>query len=330
MITKSGAEYAYLKEAFGPLHATLGPIPAFLFAWTSVLILKPALFGVVAMSFAVYTTEPFFPCDPPPFLVPAISVICLRSTEYLSEGFEDTTKSPSLVALAFYDGLWAYDGWNNLNYVTEEIINPFVLGETGCLVWQPSLCLFQWHSLHLVLLMVHVLLVEEFLFPFMYYRVMYVAAREGHLPEVLSYVHAKQCTPMTSLVLSTVIAIIMVLTGDIFSLIDFFSFAAWMFYGGTMAALLVLRCTKRNAHRPYKVPIVVPLIVLICSCYLVVAPIIQDPRIEFLYAALFMFSGLFFYVPFVVYKKRLAFVAPVTRFIQMILWVAPSRYEPPE
>lgn len=28
------------------------------------------------------------------------------------------------VALAFYSGLWAYDGWNNLNYVTEEIINP--------------------------------------------------------------------------------------------------------------------------------------------------------------------------------------------------------------
>merc|ERR1719334_1491796 len=28
------------------------------------------------------------------------------------------------LATAFYSGLWAYDGWNNLNYVTEEIINP--------------------------------------------------------------------------------------------------------------------------------------------------------------------------------------------------------------
>lgn len=28
------------------------------------------------------------------------------------------------LAVAFYSGLWAYDGWNNLNYVTEEIINP--------------------------------------------------------------------------------------------------------------------------------------------------------------------------------------------------------------
>lgn len=28
------------------------------------------------------------------------------------------------MAAAFYTGLWAYDGWNNLNYVTEEIQNP--------------------------------------------------------------------------------------------------------------------------------------------------------------------------------------------------------------
>lgn len=77
MITKSGAEYAYLHEAFGPFHKTLGPIPAFLFAWTSVLILKPALFGVVSMSFALYTTEPFFECGPPETLVKIVSILCL-------------------------------------------------------------------------------------------------------------------------------------------------------------------------------------------------------------------------------------------------------------
>ena len=31
---------------------------------------------------------------------------------------------------------------------------------------------------------------------FLFYRVMYVAAREGHLPEFLSYVHTKQFTPL--------------------------------------------------------------------------------------------------------------------------------------
>ena len=37
----------------------------------------------------------------------------LGSTEYLepSNSFEDTSNSLAMVALAFYDGLWAYDGW---------------------------------------------------------------------------------------------------------------------------------------------------------------------------------------------------------------------------
>jgi amino acid transporter len=35
-----------------------------------------------------------------------------------------TTKKPLGVALAFYSGLWAYDGWNSLNSVTEELKNP--------------------------------------------------------------------------------------------------------------------------------------------------------------------------------------------------------------
>ena len=41
-------------------------------------------------------------------------------------GSDKSEERPSFgnIAIAFYSGLWAYDGWNNLNYVTEEIINP--------------------------------------------------------------------------------------------------------------------------------------------------------------------------------------------------------------
>ena len=34
-----------------------------------------------------------------------------------------TTKKPLGIALAFYSGLWAYDGWNCLSAVTEELKN---------------------------------------------------------------------------------------------------------------------------------------------------------------------------------------------------------------
>lgn len=53
--------------------------------------------------------------------------------------------------------------------------------------------------------------------------------------------------------LQSIIAIAMVLSGTINSLIDFFSFTAWIFYGGAMLALIVMRFTRPNFPRPYKV-----------------------------------------------------------------------------
>lgn len=46
------------------------------------------------------------------------------NTQNLEQPFQGTTSSVGNIATAFYTGLWAYDGWNNLNYVTEEIKNP--------------------------------------------------------------------------------------------------------------------------------------------------------------------------------------------------------------
>jgi amino acid transporter len=38
--------------------------------------------------------------------------------------FEGTSTSSSQWAVALYAGLWAYDGWDNTNYVVGEMINP--------------------------------------------------------------------------------------------------------------------------------------------------------------------------------------------------------------
>lgn len=48
-------------------------------------------------------------------------------------------------------------------------------------------------------------------------------------------------------------------------------------------------------------PIIIPVGVLVISMYLIVAPIIDVPQIEYLYAALFIVGGLVFYFPFVYY-----------------------------
>ncbi|KAK1893646.1 b(0+)-type amino acid transporter 1 [Dissostichus eleginoides] len=53
-------------------------------------------------------------------------------TENFENSFENTNLGLNPIGIAFYQGLWSYDGWNNLNYVTEELKRPeFVLAAIG-------------------------------------------------------------------------------------------------------------------------------------------------------------------------------------------------------
>lgn len=175
-------------------------------------------------------------------------------------------------------------------------------------------------------------------------RLCFAASREGHLLDILSYVHVRRLTPAPGLIFHSLIAGAMVLYGTIDSLIDFFSFTAWIFYGGAMLALIVMRFTKPNYPRPYKVPIIIPVVVLVISAYLVIGPIIDKPQIEYLYTVLFILMGLVLYLPFVRWRMHPPFMSEliqnmkcrqmlmsfnsiadkVTIFFQMLFEVVPT------
>ncbi|WAR11987.1 BAT1-like protein [Mya arenaria] len=122
------------------------------------------------------------------------------------------------------------------------------------------------------------------------------------------------------------IALIMIGISNIGTLVDFFSFTAWLFYGSTAGALLYMRYTKRDVKRIIKIPIVIPIIFLLCAIYLVVAPIVEDPQIQFLYAAIFVVGGLIFYFPLVHFK--LIKIDAITTYFQLFMEVSPSHRAP--
>lgn len=47
------------------------------------------------------------------------------NTEHWDNPFSGGLQDPGYIALAFYSGLFSYSGWNYLNFVTEELKDPY-------------------------------------------------------------------------------------------------------------------------------------------------------------------------------------------------------------
>lgn len=138
-------------------------------------------------------------------------------------------------------------------------------------------------------------------------RLSFAAARENHLPDILAFIHVSKYTPSPALIFNAILSIAYVIPGNVSSLIDFFSFTAWLFYGLTMLALIRLRFKEpwKDKHRPYRVHLSIPIFVFFVSMYFVVAPIVEKPQIEYLYVTLYILSGFLAYALFVKLRKRL-------------------------
>jgi APA family basic amino acid/polyamine antiporter len=112
-------------------------------------------------------------------------------------------------------------------------------------------------------------------------RVPYALAIENRLPgsKWLGAVNSKTRTPINSGILIGVIAIIMILLGNFNQLTDLLVFVLWIFYTMTFIAVMVLRSTKPDLVRPYRVPLypVVPLIAIIGGAYIIINTMFTQP-----------------------------------------------------
>ncbi|KAM4569613.1 cystine/glutamate transporter isoform 2-T2 [Odontesthes bonariensis] len=301
--TKSGGHYTYLLE-------TLGPLPAFLRLWVEFLFIRPAVASYVSLAFGRYVVEPFFaPCAAPTVLIKLVSILGVRKTENFQNGFEVDSLKLDRLPLAFYNGLYAYGGWFYLNFVTEEVINPnrnlplaiicsmvavtvfYVLVNVAyytmmtpaeLLLSDAVAVTFANRALQGMASVIPILVALSCLGAlnggfFGSPRMLFVGAREGHWPQIFSMIHIRRHTPLPAVLFLYPLVVLMLITGEIYQLINFASFSRWFFIALATLGMLIHRYRFPHHPRPFKVPLVIAVTFTVVCFFIVGLSLYSDP-----------------------------------------------------
>ena len=85
-------------------------------------------------------------------------------------------------------------------------------------------------------------------------RVYYAMARDGLFFRTLGDVHPRHGTPALSILAGTFWSMVLAVSGTFEQLFTYVVFVGWIFYGLGAACVFVLRRTKPDAERPFRVP----------------------------------------------------------------------------
>ena len=238
-------------------------------------------------------------------------------------------------SIALYDSLLAYDGWGLISCITEELHNlerdlwlsivtgiPFVMvcyvlvnlalmsaltrdeivssttvgtdfvqqifGKKVAMIMPPAIALSCFCCLNGSV--------------FMECRVMLSAAREGQLPEPLSYIHRDKRIPIPATICLFILTVLWILpmgTG-LQALITSYSYAVWLTFALAIISVVVLRVRRPDTPRPFKVWIANPIFTGLVAVTLVIAPFVKQPTESSLTLSFILLSLPAYY--FLIYK----------------------------
>ena len=344
-LPRSGGIFAYLLEAYGP-------VPAFLFGWTELVVIRAAALGAIATIFAEYLGY-FWPLTPQQVrytaalaiaVIGAINYVGVQRAAALQSittalkyaallglgllaftargGTGANFSSPwgagmslSLLATALIPVLWTYDGWADPATMAGEISDPqrnlpraliagalcvmlvYLVVNVGFLY---ALAPAQMADSSLIAATVAeriplfgsagagaiaaavVLAAFSGLNASMMTgsRVFFAMADRGLFFRFAARISPRFHSPSVAIALATVLGAAYVLENDFAQLADKFVLGIWPFYALTVAAVFVLRRTRPDLVRPYRVwgyP-VVPAVFLLASVLMVANALISDPH----------------------------------------------------
>uniref|UniRef100_A0A4W3K8C2 Cystine/glutamate transporter-like n=1 Tax=Callorhinchus milii TaxID=7868 RepID=A0A4W3K8C2_CALMI len=242
-------------------------------------------------------------------IIPGMIALAQGHSDNFQNAFDSSSITLDRIPLAFYSGMYAYSGWFYITFVTEEVVNPernIPLAAIFSLTLVTVLYLFTNMAYYTVLTADEVLaspavamtfgshVLKEFSSVisilvalacvgtlnggmFASTRVLFVASRENQWPVLFSMIHVRNHVPLPAVLLLYPLIMLMIFIGDLYDLLNFYSFPNWLFMGLVTFGLIRHRYKHPNLPRPFKVPIIFPVIFTVVCLFIVTMSLYSDP-----------------------------------------------------
>lgn len=265
--------------------------------------------------------------------------IGLGETEYLRNTFEGSIYSAGPIALSFYSGFWAYSGWSYLNFLTDELVNPYrnlplaimismtlvitiylitnvaylgVLSPAEMLQSTAVAVTFANRTIGIMAWIMPILIAISVVgmingTSLAMSRLFFVGAQNNHMPKIISMITVPNLTPAPSLLVILILVISYQQSGDIFFLIEMEGFGFASILVMVFAGHVYLRIKQPELARPVKVPIGIPAILCVVSLAIVVLTFYQKPYESLFALCLLIIGCLLYFINIKFRNKSIAF-----------------------
>jgi len=272
------------------------------------------------------------------FLILAIIVIGLSSATGTVANYQTSVPVVggfSGFIAALVAALWAYDGWNNVTMAASEVRNPqrslpraLVFGTLTVIVIYLLTNLAYFYVLPAADVAASNRVAAEMMRRILGEagagavslaamisifaalngsilsgaRVPYAMAHDGYFFRAVAHIHPRHHTPSVSILLLSVWASVLVLSGRYEQLFTYVIFASWILYAMAAAAVIVLRKKRPDLERPYRTigyP-VVPVLFVTGAAFVLISTLRNSPR-ESLMGLVLIAAGIPFYF---VWKRK--------------------------